>query len=134
MLHFLRRSTLFFMLLALAVAWIGCTKRIPPVQMVNIPDANLRTAIEDALHKPAGAIITNADMATLTSLGGDRANIRELTGLEFATNLISLHLRSTSAIGPITPCRTNKSETSRYQREWCNKSLAPRRINKPRVP
>ena len=53
MLHFLRLSTLFFMLLVLGVAWSGCAKRITSVNRINIPDANLRTAIEDALHKPA---------------------------------------------------------------------------------
>ena len=66
--HFLRRSTLLFMLIALGIAWIGCAKRVTSVQPVNIQDPNLRTAIEDALHKPAGAIITATDMATLTSL------------------------------------------------------------------
>ena len=93
MLHFLRCSTLFFTLLALGIAWSGCAKRITSVQPVNIPDANLRTAIEDALHKPAGAIITNAEMATLTSLEPGGANIRELTGLESAVNLTYAHLR-----------------------------------------
>ena len=68
MLHILRCSTPFLMLLVLGVAWVGCAKRIVSVQPVNIPDANLRTAIEDALHKPVGATITDADMATLTSL------------------------------------------------------------------
>ena len=94
MLHFLRRSTLFIMLLVLGIAWIGCTNKTPPVQAVNIPDANLRAVIERALDKPAGATITNADMATLTNLGGDRDDIRDLTGLEFAINLTELHLRS----------------------------------------
>ena len=91
MLHHLRRSTLLIMLLALGAAWIGYAQESTPV---NIPDANLRAVIERALDKPAGATITNTEMATLTDLGGDRANIRELIGLEFATNLISLHLRS----------------------------------------
>ena len=92
MLHFLRRSTLFCMLLALGVAWGGCAKGITSVQPVNIPDANLRAVIERALNKPAGATITNAEMATLTSLEGDGTDIRELTGLEFAINLTELHL------------------------------------------
>lgn len=68
MLHFLRRSLLFVLLLALGIVWIGCTKRIDPVQPVNIPDANLRAVIERALLKSAGATITNADMETLTSV------------------------------------------------------------------
>ena len=92
MLHFLRCSTLFFTLLALGIAWSGCAKRITSVQPVNIPDANLRTAIEDALHKPAGAIITDADMATLTSLEQGWGDIRELTGLESAVNLTYVRL------------------------------------------
>ena len=66
--HFLRRSIPFFILIALGIAWIGCAKRVISVQPVNIQDPNLRTAIEDALHKPAGATITDADMAALTSL------------------------------------------------------------------
>ena len=94
MLHLLRRSTLFFILLVLGVAWIGCTNRTPPVQTVNIPDANLRAVIERALGKPAGATITNVEMATLTNLEGGRVNIRDLTGLEFATNLTELYLRN----------------------------------------
>ena len=90
--RFLCRSTLLVILLALGIAWSGCAKRITSVQPVNIPDANLRTAIEDALHKPAGAIITDADMATLTSLEPGWGEIRELTGLEFAVNLTYVRL------------------------------------------
>ena len=37
-------------------------------QMVDIPDANLRAAIETTLGKASGATITAADMATLTHL------------------------------------------------------------------
>ena len=92
MLHCLRRSTLFIMLLTLGIAWSGCAKGITSVQPVNIPDANLRTAIEDALHKPAGATITDANMATLTSLEPGWGDIRELTGLEFAVNLTYVRL------------------------------------------
>ena len=91
MLHGLHHSTLFFTLLVLGVAWIGCTQGSAPV---NIPDANLRAVIERALDKPEGATITNTDMATLTDLGASRADIRDLTGLEFAINLTELHLRN----------------------------------------
>ena len=91
MLHFLRRSTLLFMLLVLEVAWIGCTQGGAPV---NIPDANLRAVIERALDKPTGTTITDAEMATLMNLEGGRADIHDLTGLEFAINLAELHLRN----------------------------------------
>ena len=104
MLHFLRRSTLLVILLALGIAWSGCAKRITSVQPVNIPDANLRLAIEDALHKPAGAIITNADMVTLTSFEPVWGDIRELTGLEFAVNLTYVRLghNQISDLSPLT--------------------------------
>ena len=59
---------------------------------MNIPDANLRAVIEKALDKPDAATITAADMATLTDLSATGAKIRDLTGLEFATNLTVLFL------------------------------------------
>ena len=69
-------ATLFFSLLLTATA-----------QTVNIPDANLRAAIAAALGKTPGATITAAEMATLTRFEAHDANIRDLTGLAFATNL-----------------------------------------------
>ena len=59
---------------------------------VVIPDGNLRAVIEDSLGKTRGTPITRAEMATLTSLEAPDASIRDLTGLEFATRLASLHL------------------------------------------
>ena len=56
-------------------------------QTVDIPDPNLRAAIETALNKPAGATITEAEMATLTRLKAPYSEISDLTGLEHATNL-----------------------------------------------
>ena len=56
-------------------------------QTVNIPDANLRVAIAEALGKAPGARITRDEMATLTHLEVHDANIRNLTGLKFATKL-----------------------------------------------
>ena len=54
---------------------------------VTIPDANLRSAIEDALGKAKGATVTVAEMKRLTRLHAPEAGIGNLTGLEFATNL-----------------------------------------------
>ena len=62
-------------------------------QTVNIPDANLRAKIEEALGKPSGATISTADMAKLTRLEAKNANISNLTGLGAAINLTSLSLR-----------------------------------------
>ncbi len=76
-------------------------------QIVNIPDANLRAKIEQALGKASGASITTADMATLTRLGSSGvsigSNISDLTGLEHATNLTSLGLRGGSRISNLSP-------------------------------
>ena len=58
-----------------------------PAQNVTIPDANLRAAIAETLGKEPNSQITRADMAKLTRLEAHNKDIRELTGLEFATNL-----------------------------------------------
>ena len=72
----------FLFLVALHLAHAG------PNDPVTIPDAVLRSRIEDKLNKSAGATITEAEMATLTNLRADRNHdIRELTGLEYAVNL-----------------------------------------------
>ena len=59
---------------------------------VDIPDANLRAAIETALGVAPGAPITAGEIATLTELRAPNANISDLTGLEGATNLTTLNL------------------------------------------
>ena len=61
-------------------------------QTVDIPDPNLGAAIGIALGKSWGDPITTADMAALTELIALNANISDLTGLEFATNLTRLDL------------------------------------------
>ena len=61
-------------------------------QAVDIPDPNLRDAIETALGKASGATITTSDMARLTNFEARNANIGDLTGLELATNLTYLDL------------------------------------------
>ena len=63
---------------------------ITPV--VYMPDANLHAVIRDALGKARFAPITTIDMASLTALDARNRNIRNLTGLEFATNLTELNL------------------------------------------
>ena len=61
-------------------------------QVIDLPDSNLRAAVEKALGKASGTTITTADMATLTRLDANEAGISDLTGLEHATNLRDLHL------------------------------------------
>ena len=72
----------------------------------DIPDPNLRAAIEKALDKAPGTPITSAEMATLTRLDAANTNIRVLTGLEGATNLTSLNLAN-NAIVDISPLVAN---------------------------
>ena len=60
--------------------------------VVYMPDANLRAVIRDALGKSRFAPITTTNMASLTTLDASNRNIRDLTGLESATNLTELNL------------------------------------------
>lgn len=59
---------------------------------VRVPDANLRAVIADSLGKARDARISRAEMTTLTELRAHDADIKDLTGLQFATNLESLWL------------------------------------------
>ena len=59
---------------------------------LNILDPNLLAALRKALNKTLGSPITANDMTTLTSLSARWNNIKDLKGLEFATNLTSLNL------------------------------------------
>ncbi len=70
---------------------------------VDIPDAKLRAAIEEALGKKEGVPIAPGEMAALTRLEAQNANISNLTGLEHATNLMDLHLwrNSVSDLSPL---------------------------------
>ena len=64
----------------------------------------LLAAIRKALGKPQNAQLTKEDMLRLTDLRADRKGIRDLTGLELATNLERLELRH-NAISDLTPLR-----------------------------
>ena len=72
-------------------------------QTVDIPDPNLRAAIETKLGKASGTPITAAEMETLTFFRAIDANISDLTGLEGATNLTYLFLwdNSISDLSPL---------------------------------
>ena len=91
------RCALLFLLICFSISVTATA------QTVNIPDPNLRAAIENQLGKPSGATITTADMASLTRLSAHRSNISDLTGLETALNLTSLTLdhNSISDISPV---------------------------------
>ena len=71
-------------------------------QTINIPDANLREAINEALGKTPDARITVDEMETLTSLDANNRGISDLAGLETATNLEVLRLNH-NLISDISP-------------------------------
>ena len=71
-------------------------------QVVDVPDPNLRTAIETALRLAPGDPITSAKMTTLNRLEARNANIGNLTGLDFAINLTDLNLAN-NMVSDISP-------------------------------
>ena len=75
-----------------------------PGAVVHIPDPNLRAAIAEALGKGPNAPITAEEMEGLRDLDARNKDIRDLTGLQFATNLRRLYLRDNqvSNLSPIT--------------------------------
>ena len=66
---------------------------------ISIPDVNLRAVIEDSLNKARGEAITAAEMATLTRLEAPNSRVRDLTGIEYATELTVLNLGYVLASG-----------------------------------
>ena len=76
-----------------------------PGAVVRIPDPNLRAAIAEALGKNPNAPITVKEMEGLGNLGGRYVRskgIRDLTGLQFATNLKGLSLEN-NQISDLSP-------------------------------
>ena len=61
-------------------------------EVVNIPDAGLRAAVEEALYKAVGERITPAEMGRLKYLFAEDQRIGSLTGLECAAGLKMLDL------------------------------------------
>ena len=74
---------------------------------VDIPDRNLRSVIAEALGKDDAAIvpISLEEMVTLTTLKAGNRDIKDLMGIEFATNLETLSL-SDNEISDISPLKS----------------------------
>ena len=100
---FQMRVIIIAMSIVCSVTTIGVD--LVSAQIVDIPDPNLRAVVEEELGKAAGATITVAEMASLTYIFGFNSQIRNLTGLESATNLDTLFL-SDNAISDIAPLAT----------------------------
>ena len=71
---------------------------------VDIPDAALRGAVEEALGKEPGEPINRAEMATLRGLTAEGV-VRQLAGIEHAANLVVLSLlgNNRAGIADVTP-------------------------------
>ena len=65
---------------------------IPAEDVVSIPDANLAAAVRKALDLGSNAIIIKQMMQRLTQLNAGESQIKNLTGLEHATQLMELSL------------------------------------------
>ena len=75
-----------------------------PGGQVHIPDSNLRAAVAEALGKSANASITVEEMEELQRLEPRSRDIRDIAGLQFATNLTSIELTRTS-VSDLSPVR-----------------------------
>ena len=76
---------------------------IIPGGQVHIPDPNLRVAIAEELGKSVNAPITAEDMKRLTFLSIiEGQDIRDLTGLQFATNLSTIRIEG-SRVSDLSP-------------------------------
>ena len=72
-------------------------------QLVDIPDPSLEQAIREALKLPDQTPITQQEMLRLTRLEAPEKEIKDLTGLEHATNLqrIAVHRNNISNLKPL---------------------------------
>ena len=99
---FTKRKHIFVYTLTVCVTLFLLFPLTTTAQTVNIPDANLRAAIEEALGKTPNARITADEMATLREFRAVSMDIRNLAGLEAAVNLEDLRLNNNS-ISNIAP-------------------------------
>lgn len=70
---------------------------VASAQVVEIPDPNLREVIRETLQLPEGVAITQQEMLRLRHIEGEDHVITDLTGLEFASNLIGFYVGGNSS-------------------------------------
>jgi Leucine-rich repeat (LRR) protein len=63
-----------------------------PATIINIPDDNLKKALNAVLGKSPGEDITDAELTNITYLNAERRGIADLTGIEHLVNLTSITL------------------------------------------
>ncbi|CAM3777137.1 hypothetical protein GCM10009865_50670 [Aeromicrobium ponti] len=72
-------------------------------QIVNIPDMDLKAAINYLLYKIPGADITKSELESFETLDLSGKNIHSLEGLQYAVNLKELSLQYNQYIEDISP-------------------------------
>ena len=94
---------------------------VEPTPKVEFPDVNLAKKVREALNLPDGAAIPKAEIAALTEFYAPEASIGDLTGLEFAINLIWLDLddNSISDLSPVSGL-TNLTALNLYKNDISN--------------
>ncbi|MBC1935864.1 leucine-rich repeat domain-containing protein [Listeria grandensis] len=85
---------------------IGAAEKIASAKAseVTIPDNFLRTELERALNISAGTSITQEMMSRLTSITTASTQIQSLEGMQYATNLSSLHVNN-AQVSDVTPLK-----------------------------
>ncbi len=78
--------------LILSVCACGTTPQATTLASVTFPDANLETAIREAIDKPEGPISTS-DLEAIILLDAPERGISDITGLEYCLNLEELWLQ-----------------------------------------
>ena len=94
-----RVCTFFIILIALS-----CWTSVADAQRIRMPDANLAALVRDALGLAPGAPISKQKIRGLTELDARDSQIKNLTGLEHATQLTHLFLyyNQISDVSPLT--------------------------------
>ena len=89
---------------------VDITDLLPTSRVVTIPDMNLARAVREYLKLPASTTLTTHDMLKLTQLfSNSEAPIADISGLEHATNLISLSFYGQTAITDVSSLRELKN-------------------------
>ena len=104
---------------------------------VSIPDTALAAAIRFELSLTSDVVITDTILEGLTKLRASRANIGNLTGLEYATNLTYLDF-SRNNISNLEPLRNpgaakkpDSAHNTQTLKERYLRPQSPPKLNKP---
>ncbi|MCH1976485.1 toxin Cry1Ac domain D-VI-related protein [Enterococcus hirae] len=106
-------------------AHAGTTGQLPVAQQadqnqaVNIPDANLKKALNETLGQAPDAQITADQLATIKELGVNNKEIQSIEGLQYCSNLEKLYIGNpmmvhdeSNTISDITPLKDLKKLVS----------------------